>query len=97
MSHFNIGTHGNGWVTDLHMGNIGVAMPQLDEITEEDLIGRFYPPECTIVFPRQTPARPESLPLYLVPPTPISELLLKNLKLTTELHLELLDLGNGMH
>ena len=94
LSRFNIGTDGNGWATDLHMGNIGVAMPQLDEITEEDLIGRSYPPECTIVFPRQTPARPESLPPYLVPPTHISERLLKP---TAELHIELLDLGNGMY
>ncbi|EDR15940.1 uncharacterized protein LACBIDRAFT_321041 [Laccaria bicolor S238N-H82] len=78
---------------DLHMGNIGVSMPQLDDIIEEDLIDRFDPPECTIVFPRQTPARPESLPPYLVPPTHISELLLKP---TAELHIELLDLGNAI-
>ena len=76
------------------MGNIGVAMPQLDEIIEEDLISGFYPPECIIVFPRQTPARPESLPPYLVPPTHISERLLKP---AAELHIELLDLGDGMY
>ena len=97
MSHFSIETHGNGWATDLHMGNIGVSMPQLDEITEEDLIARFSPPECTIVLPRRTPARPESLPFYLVPPIPISEILLrKDMKPATELHIELLDLGSGM-
>jgi serine/threonine-protein kinase SRPK3 len=77
-------------------------MPQLDEMTEQDLIDRFDPPECTIVFHRQTPARLESLPLYLVPPTQISKLLLKPadgllLKPAAELHIELLDLGNGMH
>jgi serine/threonine-protein kinase SRPK3 len=76
------------------MGNIGVSMPQLDEMTEKDLINHFGPPECTIVLPRQTPTRPESLPSYLVPPTHISELLLKP---AVELHIELLDLGNGMH
>lgn len=74
------------------MGNIGVSMPQLDDIIEEDLIDRFDPPECTIVFPRQTPASPKSLPPYIVPPTDISELLPKP---PAELHVELLDLGNA--
>ena len=71
-----------------------MSMPQLDEITEEDLMDRIDPPECTIVLPRQTPARPESLPSYLVSPTHISDLLPKP---AAELHIELLDLGNGMH
>ncbi|EDR15321.1 uncharacterized protein LACBIDRAFT_301445 [Laccaria bicolor S238N-H82] len=78
---------------DLHMGNIGVSMPQLDEITEEDLIDRCDPPNCTIVFPCQTPASPKSLPPYLVPPTDIAFHLLKP---PAALHIELLDLGSAI-
>jgi len=86
------------WI-DLHLGNIGVALPTLDDHSIGDIFDYFGSPECTIILPRERPSLPQALPPYLVPPISITEYLTHRDPTLHEARLraEILDLGNGQY
>lgn len=51
---------------DPHIGNIGIALPQLQGCDEEDINEYFANPEIFPVIPRDPSFRLESIPPYLV-------------------------------
>lgn len=83
---------------DLHLGNIGVALPTLQNHAEDDLLG-YGRPEVTAVLTRNRCARPEGLPPYLVPPFAVLEYLsLRDPEFNEgPWNVEIMDLGNGQH
>jgi len=82
---------------DLHYGNVGVALPTLNDHYIGDILDYFGIPECIIVFPQQHPLRPEALPPYLLSPVSIIDYLTKKDPTfhKAPLRAEILDLGNG--
>jgi serine/threonine-protein kinase SRPK3 len=86
------------WV-DLHSGNVGVALPTLNDHPIKGILGYFGNPECTIILPQQHPSRPQALPAYLVPPISITEYLTHRDPTFHEapLRAQILDLGNGQY
>lgn len=99
--HFNHGdvfvramTHG---FSDLHLGNIGVTLPTLDEYPQRDILDHFGNPECTIVLPTAESSHLQGLPAYLVPPISMGSFLSSNGGpfLEEPMSIEIMDLGNG--
>jgi len=82
---------------DLHYGNVGVALPTLNDHYIGDILDYFGIPECIVVFPQQQPLRPEALPPYLLAPISIIDYLTKKDPTfhKAPLRAEILDLGNG--
>ncbi|KAE9386808.1 kinase-like protein, partial [Gymnopus androsaceus JB14] len=65
--------HRNGVIhRDLHVGNIGVSLPTLDEQSELDLLEDFQPNPHAILHCKPHPS-PESLPKYLLPPINLAD------------------------
>ncbi|KAG6118918.1 hypothetical protein E4U13_008142 [Claviceps humidiphila] len=59
--------HGEGIVHgDPHVGNIGIALPQLEQFEEDDIAGYFSNPEIIPVVPRDPKFPMNSIPPYLV-------------------------------
>ncbi|KAG5966512.1 hypothetical protein E4U56_001265 [Claviceps arundinis] len=52
--------------TDPHVGNIGIALPQLEQFEEDDITGYFSSPEIIPVVPRDPKFPMNSIPPYLV-------------------------------
>ncbi len=84
---------------DLHFGNVGVALPTLNDHPIGDILDYFGNPECTIVLPQRHPSHPQALPAYLVPPISIMEYLTRKDPTLHEapLRAEIMDLGNGQY
>ncbi|OBZ73584.1 Dual specificity protein kinase KNS1 [Grifola frondosa] len=90
--------HSHGVVHgDLHAGNIGICLPNLDEHSEDDILDYFGHPEIHLVLPCQPPAQPESLPLYQVPSIELGYYYKqKDASFTkSPLSVEIMDLGNA--
>lgn len=82
------------------MGNVGVALPTLNEHRTEDILGYFGNPECTIVLPLKQLSHPQVFPAYLVPPISIAEYLTHKdpaLFEGSSLRAEIMDLGSGQY
>ncbi|KAG6160740.1 hypothetical protein E4U37_006532 [Claviceps purpurea] len=59
--------HGEGIVHgDSHIGNFGIALPQLEQFEEDDIAGYFSNPEIIPVVPRDQKFPMNSIPPYLV-------------------------------
>lgn len=84
---------------DLHVRNIGVALPTLDNHSIDKILSYFGNPECLMVLPREQPSHPQSLPAYLVPPISVLEYLTHEDPTLHEapLRVEIMDLGNGQY
>jgi len=82
---------------DLHLGNIGVTLPTLNNHPIRDILHYFGNPECIIVLPEEQPSDPQALPPYLVPPISIAEYLTDKDHTLHEASLRgvIMDLGNG--
>ena len=82
---------------DLHFGNVGMALPTLNDYPMGDILDYFGTPECTIVLPLRQPSRPQALPPYIVRPISIMEYLTHKDPTLHEapLRAEIMDLGNG--
>ncbi|KAG6101755.1 hypothetical protein E4U30_001095 [Claviceps sp. LM220 group G6] len=64
--------HGEGIVHgDPHTGNFGIALPQLEQFEEDDIVESFGTPEIVPVIPWDPKFPMNSLPPYLVPSVPI--------------------------
>ncbi|KAF8971351.1 kinase-like domain-containing protein [Flammula alnicola] len=90
--------HSHGVVHgDLHAGNIGICLPNLDEHSEDDIVDYFGHPEVHLVLPCQPHAQPESLPLYQVPSIELGYYYKQKDVSFTEspLCVEIMDLGNA--
>ena len=81
---------------DLHAGNVGIALPTLNEHPPSDILNYFGHPHCNIIVPSVEPARPQALPPYLVHSIPVDDYMAKDPKFMEGLlRAEILDLGNG--
>ncbi|KAG6236829.1 hypothetical protein E4U25_003297 [Claviceps purpurea] len=59
--------HGEGIVHgDPHIGNFGIALPQLDQFEEADIMEYFSNPEIILVVPRDPKLPMNSIPPYIV-------------------------------
>jgi len=84
---------------DLHLGNIGVALPTLSDHPMKSILSYFGHPECTIVLPEKQTSHPQALPAYLVPSISIAEYLTHKDPALHEapLRAQIMDLGNGQY
>ncbi|KZT03713.1 kinase-like protein [Laetiporus sulphureus 93-53] len=83
---------------DLHSGNVGIALPTLDEHSPYSILDYFGEPECTIVLPTAPQANPEALPPYLVAPILVIDFLASKdpAFADTPLCAVIMDLGNAI-
>jgi len=84
---------------DLHVGNIGVALPTLDNRSIQNILSYSGYPECMIVLPLEQLSHPQALPAYLVPPISVLEYLTEKDPTLQEVSLRgvIMDLGNGKY
>lgn len=61
--------------TDPHMGNLGIAIPQLQQIAELDVMDYFSDPVLTAVVPHDTLLSLESYLVYLTETSPLEEMI----------------------
>ena len=54
----------NQW--NLHLGNVGIALPTLNDYPVKKILVHFGSPECTVVLPLEL-SHPNSFPTYFVP------------------------------
>ncbi|RJE20032.1 STYKc [Aspergillus sclerotialis] len=82
---------------DLHLSNIGLALPDLDKYSESELSFAFDDPEPTIVLPLRPEDQTNSLPTYVIRPISLAELVLEQLRTSksTDLCVRIMDFGNG--
>ncbi|KZT03694.1 kinase-like protein [Laetiporus sulphureus 93-53] len=83
---------------DLHSGNVGIALPTLDEHSPGSILDYFGNPECTVILPTAPPAHLEALPPYLVPPISVIDYLRSQdpAFADTPLRAVIMDLGNAI-
>ncbi|KAG6146049.1 hypothetical protein E4U38_000008 [Claviceps purpurea] len=89
--------HGEGIVHgDPHIGNFGIALPQLEQFEEDDIVEFFGTPEIYPVIPWDPKFPMNSLPPYLVQSVPI-EYLLQGKKAfpTGSVTIKILDFGRA--
>ncbi|KAG5947941.1 hypothetical protein E4U59_006191 [Claviceps monticola] len=68
--------HGEGIVHgDLHIGNFGIALPQLEQFEEADIMEYFASPEIIPVVPRDPKFPLNSIPPYIVKSVIITDFL----------------------
>ncbi|CRK28820.1 hypothetical protein BN1723_015587 [Verticillium longisporum] len=60
---------------DPHVGNFGIALPQLDQFDEDDITEYFANPEIIPVVPRDPSFPLDSVPPYLTPSVSLAEFL----------------------
>ncbi|KAK3946019.1 kinase-like domain-containing protein [Diplogelasinospora grovesii] len=83
---------------DPHVGNLGIALPQLERFDEDDIVEYFSNPEMIPVIPRD----PSMIPLHSVPPylaqtVSIAEFLesKKSFPASSEMSIRILDFGRS--
>ncbi|KAF8522372.1 kinase-like domain-containing protein, partial [Gautieria morchelliformis] len=83
---------------DLHIENLGCTLPGLDDHTEENILGHFVAPACTVVLTVDPTHQTPSLPLYLVEPISMVDYIMKkagpNVEIAPPL-LKILDFGGA--
>ena len=84
---------------DIHLGNVGIALPTLNDYPVEDIVIHFGNPECSIVLTLEKSERSKAFPAYLVTPIPIMEYLTRKDPAFHEasLRAEIMDFGNGQY
>ncbi|KAI0369095.1 kinase-like protein [Pilatotrama ljubarskyi] len=80
---------------DLHLGNLGCAMPELVSQEEDDVIQDLSPYDLTIVLPRDPSAQTSSLPPYVVPPCDLGRYWERIHSPDTLPDVKILDFGNA--
>ncbi|KAF9480970.1 kinase-like protein [Pholiota conissans] len=84
---------------DIHIMNVGIALPTLEKHPLEDIKGFFGRPDCTVIRSQEHPTeRPESLPPYLVSSISPVHYMMKMDAVFREtfLQLQIMDLGNAI-
>ncbi|KAG6035023.1 hypothetical protein E4U40_003076 [Claviceps sp. LM458 group G5] len=61
--------------TNLHIANIGIALPQLEQFEEKDIIDYYASPELIPVVPRYPQTPLSSMPPYIVKSTELTDYL----------------------
>ncbi|CAG9956361.1 unnamed protein product [Clonostachys rosea f. rosea IK726] len=81
--------------TDPHMGNFGIAIPQLQQVPEMDVMIHFSDPVLTAVVPHDPFLSLESYPVYLTETSPLEDFIAaKNLlPPPEEMRLKIMDFG----
>ncbi|KIY62910.1 kinase-like protein, partial [Cylindrobasidium torrendii FP15055 ss-10] len=85
---------------DLHAGNIGIALPTLNNHSYRRVLEYFHQPEATLVLPTTVPENPGALPRYLVSPISVIDYLAAKEKdpplFDRPLQARIMDLGNAI-
>ncbi|KAG6148608.1 hypothetical protein E4U28_003877 [Claviceps purpurea] len=89
--------HGEGIVHgDPHIGNFGIALPQLEQFEEDDIIDFFASEEVVAVVPRDPKFPMNSIPPYIVASSSIGFFLRKRKAfLAGSLNVKILDFGRA--
>ncbi|KAG6052663.1 hypothetical protein E4U17_005556 [Claviceps sp. LM77 group G4] len=90
--------HGEGIVHgDPYIGNLGIALPQLDQFEEDDIIDTFARDEVVAVVPRDPKFPMNSIPPYIVAPASIGFFLRRRKAFPAgSSNVKILDFGRGM-
>ena len=82
---------------DLHLGNLAICIPSIENQTMDDFMDFFRNPECIPVLTRDPSEDTKSLPKYLVLPISILEICNDILESTPghAICVKIMDFGNG--
>ncbi|KAG6109014.1 hypothetical protein E4U31_007218 [Claviceps sp. LM219 group G6] len=80
---------------DPHIGNFGIALPQLEQFEEDDIIDTFASEEVIPVVPRDPKFPMNSIPPYVVAPASIGYFLLRRKAYPGSLNVKILDFGRA--
>ncbi|OJT02961.1 Serine/threonine-protein kinase SRPK [Trametes pubescens] len=80
---------------DLHLGNLGCAMPELLNQDEDDVVQDLSPYELTVVLPRDPRVQTASLPPYVVMPCQLSAYWARIRSSDSPPDVKILDFGNA--
>ncbi|EIW59837.1 kinase-like protein [Trametes versicolor FP-101664 SS1] len=80
---------------DLHLGNLGCAMPELVNQEEDDVVQDLSPYEMTVVLPRDPRAQTASLPPYVVMPCNLATYWARIRSSGSPPDVKILDFGNA--
>lgn len=85
------------WFTDPHYNNFGIALPQLQQAKELDVMDQFSDPVLVAVVPHDPFLPLESFPAYLTETSPLEELIQARNLLPSpeEMCLKIIDFGRG--
>ncbi|KAG6101342.1 hypothetical protein E4U30_002349 [Claviceps sp. LM220 group G6] len=78
-----------------HIGNFGIALPQLEQFEEDDIIDTFASEEVIPVVPRDPKFPMNSIPPYVVAPASIGYFLLRRKAYPGSLNVKILDFGRA--
>ncbi|KIY62911.1 kinase-like protein [Cylindrobasidium torrendii FP15055 ss-10] len=85
---------------DLHSGNVGIALPTLNNHSLANLLDHYNQPDATVVLPTKDPENPGALPHYLVSPISVIDYLAEKEKdppfFDMPLQAQIMDLGNAI-
>ncbi|KAG6247642.1 hypothetical protein E4U24_003087 [Claviceps purpurea] len=89
--------HGEGIVHgDPHIGNFGIALPQLEQFEEDDIIDYFASEEVVAVVPRDIKLPLNSFPPYIVPSVIMTDFLQSRKAFPAgSLNVKILDFGRA--
>ncbi|KAG6127517.1 hypothetical protein E4U38_006226 [Claviceps purpurea] len=89
--------HGEGIVHgDPHIGNFGIALPQLEQFEEDDIIDFFASEEVVAVVPRDPKFPMNSIPPYIIPSVIMTDFLESRKAFTAgSLNVKILDFGRA--
>ena len=84
-------------MSDLHLDNLGVSLPQLQDRSEGEIMDHFANPECAAVIARDPRKPTHHLPPYLVDSISIIEYLTETHALSNDMpvRVKIMDFGNG--
>ena len=85
-------------LVDLHLGNIGIALPTLADVDPDDVLSEIGNYEVTMVLPTDPNLVSTSLPRYLVSPcnlSPYFDSVSSNDEIPLEPEAKLFDFGAG--
>ncbi|KAG6314709.1 hypothetical protein E4U22_008508 [Claviceps purpurea] len=82
--------------TDPHIGNFGIALPQLEQFEEDDIIDFFASEEVVAVVPRDPKFPMNSIPPYIIPSVIMTDFLESRKAFTAgSLNVKILDFGRA--
>uniref|UniRef100_D8QLW2 Protein kinase domain-containing protein n=1 Tax=Schizophyllum commune (strain H4-8 / FGSC 9210) TaxID=578458 RepID=D8QLW2_SCHCM len=79
---------------DFHLGNAGVAVPQLSTLSQEEIMQELRDPDITVILTADPAKQSPALPPYIVTPCNLAEFYLKIIG-NADPHTKVLDLGNA--
>ncbi|KAL1698642.1 kinase-like domain-containing protein [Schizophyllum commune] len=79
---------------DLHLGNVGAAIPQLSTLSQEEIMQELGDPDVTVILTVDPAKQTTSLPPYIVTPCDLAEFYLKTTG-DDDPQIKIFDFGNA--